>query len=757
MMNIALINSIGKNKWGGGEKWMIMTASGLKALGHNVLIVCRKNSVLSRRAKAENLSVKEIGANSDFDIIACWRFCRFFKEFQPKAVIGCQNKDWRVASVALKIIGADAKVYSRQGLQLLKNHWWYKWTVKLFCDGIITNTHTIKKEYESFLPVKKDFIKVIFNGVEELQEQGNFFDFSPWISAEVKNPVIVLSTGRLARQKGFKFLVEAARYIVEQHDNVFFFLAGKGRLESQLLKLIRKYNLEKRFFLIGFQEDISGLLRAADIFVIPSLYEGMPNSVLEAMSYKLPVVASNVNGVSELIKDGENGFSIKSGDVAQLVDKLNVLISDGGKRMELGEKGHFFVKDNFSIDRMVQEFDRFIKGDAENRRPKKRMTNVPDGLSFDMRIAYDAKRVYHNFTGLGNYSRDLIRILKQFFPRNQYLLYNPKASKKHVFDVDNKHVVEIRPKGKFFKLFPSVWRQFKIVNDLKRDGVKLFHGLSGEIPTGLKQHGIKSMVTVHDLIFLRFPKFYSFFDREIHTIKARHSTRNADVVVAVSEQTKNDVVEFFGVDPSKIRVIYQGCQDIYKQKFPAEEIERVRKKYNLPEQYLLNVGTIEERKNILLGVKAIKDLDTHLAIVGSETEYTSRVKEYILHNEMGDKVSFLKGVPNDELAMLYQGASLFVYPSLFEGFGIPIIEALFSDTPVVTSKGGCFGEAGGAGSLYIDPFSVEELKDAIVKVLTDSALRERLVVSGREHVKKFSDEFIADQYMALYRSLLLEK
>jgi glycosyltransferase involved in cell wall biosynthesis len=123
---------------------------------------------------------------------------------------------------------------------------------------------------------------------------------------------------------------------------------------------------------------------------------------------------------------------------------------------------------------------------------------------------------------------------------------------------------------------------------------------------------------------------------------------------------------------------------------------------------------------------------------------------------MENKVSFLKGVPNDELAMLYQGASVFIYPSLFEGFGIPIIEALFSDIPVITSKGGCFGEAGGPGSIYIDPFSWEELKDAIARLLSDQKLRDRMVLSGREHVKKFSDEFIADQYMTLYRSLLSE-
>ena len=753
-MNIALINSIGKNKWGGGEKWMIMAATGLKSLGHNVVIISRRDSVLSARAQKENLTVKEIGDNSDFDVIACWQFCHFFKAFQPKAVIGCQNKDWRVASAAVKLIGSDARVYSRQGLQLLKNHWWYKWSVKLLCDGIITNTHTIKKEYESFLPVEKDFIKVIFNGVEETIDREEAFDYASYMPPDIQDPLVILSTGRLARQKGFKYLIEAAKDIVKENRNVFFFLAGKGRLENTLNRLIQQNQLQDRFFLIGFHENISGLLRSADIFVIPSLYEGMPNSVLEAMSHKLPVIASNVNGVSELIKDGENGFSVDPGNVTQLVEKINILIAHKQRRVELGENGYAFVKENFPVNRMVSEIDRYLQASVVTPRTKEKTSSISNELSFDMRIAYDAKRVFHNFTGLGNYSRDLIRILKQFYPGNQYLLYNPKPPKRKVFDVDNKNVLEIRPKGRFFMMLPSLWRQFKIVNDLKRDGVKLFHGLSGEIPTGLARHGIKSMVTVHDLIFLRFPKFYSFFDREIHTLKARHSTQNADVVVAVSEQTKRDVVEFFGVDANKIKVIYQGCQDVFKRKFPADEIEHVRKKYQLPRQYLLNVGTIEERKNILLGVKAIKDLDTHLAIVGSETEYTQKVKEYIRQNGLENKVSFLKGVPNEELAMLYQGASLFIYPSLFEGFGIPIIESLFSETPVITSKGGCFGEAGGEGSIYINPGSVEELKEAIEKVLSDKALQEEMVVAGREHVRKFSDDYIARQYMELYESLL---
>ncbi|PWD99428.1 glycosyltransferase [Marinilabilia rubra] len=360
-MNIALINSIGKNKWGGGEKWMIMAAIGLKSLGHNVVVVSRKGSKLSAKAREENLDIKEIGANSDFDVVAGLQFCSFFRKFRPDVIIGCQNKDWRVAAVALKLAGSKAKVFSRQGLQLLKNHWWYKWTVKLFCDGIITNTNTIKKEYESFLPVDKDFIKVIFNGVEKGSDHLEKFDYSAYIPDDVSNPVIILSTGRLAHQKGFKFLIEAAEKIIKEHPNVYFFLAGRGKLETSLKHQIDRLGITKHFVLLGFVENVPSLLSSADIFVLTSLYEGMPNSILEAMSQGLPVVSTKVNGVVELIENGVNGFTISAGDVDEIYKSLNELVADKSKRLDFGQKAKAFVESGFSVDRMVRDLDEVLK------------------------------------------------------------------------------------------------------------------------------------------------------------------------------------------------------------------------------------------------------------------------------------------------------------------------------------------------------------------------------------------------------------
>lgn len=371
-------------------------------------------------------------------------------------------------------------------------------------------------------------------------------------------------------------------------------------------------------------------------------------------------------------------------------------------------------------------------------------------------IGYDAKRIFHNKTGLGNYSRDLIKILSKYYPNNNYFLYNPKITKSKLFSYEShtKNIVEKNPLSWFHSKFYNYWRQRGIVTDLKKDKIDIYHGLTGEIPQGLKNKGIKTVVTVHDLIFMRFPQFYSFFDRNIHKIKARYAVKNADVVVAVSQQTKEDIIEFFGIEREKIQVVYQGCQEIFKHLFSTQEKNSVLQKFNLPKHYILNVGTIEARKNILAGVKAIQNIDTHLVIVGSETPYTKKVKEYITLNKLEPKISFLKGVTNEELAILYQSAQLFIYPSLFEGFGIPIIEALFSGIPVISSKGGCFSEAGGPSSIYINPNNVDELHEAIKTVLSDKVLRDNMIAQGYEYAQRFTSEYIGASFNTIYNELL---
>jgi len=365
-----------------------------------------------------------------------------------------------------------------------------------------------------------------------------------------------------------------------------------------------------------------------------------------------------------------------------------------------------------------------------------------------MNIGFEAKRFFHNNTGLGNYSRDLIRILSKHYPQNNYYLYNPKPTKNNASLVGGK-VIEKNPTS-IYKNLKNYWRQKAITNDLVKDEIEIFHGLSGELPFKLNSKNIKSIVTIHDLIFVRYPELYSYFDRKIHFLKFKKAAQNADLIIAISQQTKEDIINFLKIKSEKIKVIYQGCQEVFKKNYTDKEKEELRKKFDLPQNFVLNVGTIEERKNALLIVKAIKDIDTKLVIIGKETAYTQKIHSYIKEHQLEKKVIFLKKLTSKELAIVYQMAEIFIYPSIFEGFGIPIIEALYSKTPVITTNSGVFPEAGGPESIYIDPTKPKQLQKAIIDLLNDPEKRQEMIEKGFEFVQKFNDEIIAKQYMDSY-------
>jgi len=367
-----------------------------------------------------------------------------------------------------------------------------------------------------------------------------------------------------------------------------------------------------------------------------------------------------------------------------------------------------------------------------------------------MNIGFDAKRAFHNGTGLGNYSRDLLRILSKFYPKNTYFLYNPKKSKNLRYHLTDNNV-EVFPKSKFWKKLSSIWRQRAIVKQLVADNIEIYHGLSGELPRGIDKTTIKTVVTIHDLIFVRYPELYSFFDRKIHFNKFKYAAQVADVVIAISEQTKKDIVTFLKIEPSKIKVVYQGCNSAFKKEYNQTIIDNTKAKYKLPTNFILNVGTIEERKNLLNLVKAIQNIDTKLVVVGGDkSDYAKTVKQYITDNNLLDKVIFLKNVALEELAIIYKLANVFVYPSIFEGFGIPIIEALYSKTAVITSKNGCFSEAGGENSIYINPSDSLEIETAIKQILNNSALKKEMEEKGLTFVQKFNDDVIVKNIYNLY-------
>ena len=373
-------------------------------------------------------------------------------------------------------------------------------------------------------------------------------------------------------------------------------------------------------------------------------------------------------------------------------------------------------------------------------------------------IGVDAKRIVNNRTGLGNYSRTLVRDLLANQEDLSFRLYTPVPGAEDLraqLPVGER-CQYVLPRKTWPLLGKWMWRQRGVVDDLQRDGVALFHGLSGELPHGLRKAGVKSVVTIHDLIFIRHPEYYHPWDVRIYTWKFHRTCKEADRIIAISECTKRDIVQLGGVDPDKIDVVYQSFAQRYHGSVPSEMVEATRRQYGMSGRYILNVGSVEERKNVLLAVKALPFLpsDVSLVVVGKETKYASEVRDYAASHGLQDRVVLLHGVGDADLHAIYTGAEAFVYPSRYEGFGIPIIEAVACGLPVVACTGSCLEEAGGPDCLYVSPDDVEGMADAIRHSLHGADGREHRISASRQYIRRFMGTDTAAQVAAVYRKVL---
>ena len=374
-------------------------------------------------------------------------------------------------------------------------------------------------------------------------------------------------------------------------------------------------------------------------------------------------------------------------------------------------------------------------------------------------IGFDAKRIMRNSTGLGSYGRTLVRDLAYLPESLRLRLYAPDKGHDHL-----RSQVEGLPRisfcypkaGSYLPFEKALWREHGIVKELLKDKVQVFHGLSGELPVGIRRSGIRSVVTIHDLIFLRHPEFYPWIDAKIYAWKFRRTLKEADHIIAISECTRRDVLELGNVDPARVTVVYQSCAPRFTKVPTPVEQEQVRLEYGLPMRFILNVGTIEQRKNILLAVKALPSLpaDLSLVIIGRHTHYTNEVLDFINTHGLSRRVFILHGVPDDRLPALYAQAQAFVYPSVYEGFGIPVIEAISCGLPVVACTGSCLEEAGGPDSLYVAPDDPEALAATVRQVLRGAPGREERIARSREYIRRFEGHDVASQVLDIYRSLL---
>ena len=368
-MNILFINSIGKNKWGGGEKWMLTAAEGLKNLGHSVTVSCRKNSIVYQNATLRNLSTIHIISNIDFDICKIKSLHRFCKENRINVIIGCLNKDIKTAGLMSKLFGGPL-IISRQGVPQITKLWKYKVVFKYLCDGMVTNTYSIKEIYDSYKWWNKEFIEVIYNGLEMPEPSKTAYNYPIPNDIKREDAKIVLSAGRLALQKGYNYLIDAAKIVNLENKNILFYIAGEGKLKEKLQKQISENGLENRVFLIGFEADIKPLFQSANLLVLSSLYEGMPNIVMEAMAYGLPVISTKVNGVDELIGDESCGGIIEPAN-PQIMAKEIVSFFTKPTHIDQIRNAKARVQNNFSVEQMSMKLERYLLKKLEMKAKKR--------------------------------------------------------------------------------------------------------------------------------------------------------------------------------------------------------------------------------------------------------------------------------------------------------------------------------------------------------------------------------------------------
>jgi len=384
-----------------------------------------------------------------------------------------------------------------------------------------------------------------------------------------------------------------------------------------------------------------------------------------------------------------------------------------------------------------------------------------------MHIGFDAKRAYQNGTGLGHYSRTLIRSLAEYFPENRYTLFAPKETDR--FNVSQYPGMQLVTPTRFpDALLRSLWRSRRVTRDLRERGINLYHGLSHEIPVGIRETGIRSVVTVHDLIFERYPHQYKTADIWIHRHKIKYACRNADKVIAISAQTRDDLIGFYQVPADKIEICYQSCNPAFGIPVGEETIRSIKKKYGLPETYFLYVGSIIERKNLLgicQAIHILKDkLHIPLVAIGQGSAYKEKVNAYIREHKLEDRIILMsdneaaRHSPTfrnaEDFPAIYQGALAMIYPSTFEGFGIPVLEALLAKLPAITSNISCLPETGGNAAYYVDPYSPQSMADALEAVGTNPQLRADMIEKGIAHAAGFSPKACAEAVNKVYQSIL---
>ncbi len=372
-----------------------------------------------------------------------------------------------------------------------------------------------------------------------------------------------------------------------------------------------------------------------------------------------------------------------------------------------------------------------------------------------MAIYVDISAAVHRRAGLGRYAESLARALVAAHPDRYALFYNRGRGVEPLAGLEHLPTRTVSLGYKPYRLLVWLGQLAGVGFDRLLPDAGLFHATEHLLPS---LRSIPSILTVHDLIFRHLPSHHKPLNRWYLNLTMPLYCRRATHIIAISECTRRDLIGTYGLSPEKITVIYEAADPRFRPQ-PPEAVTSVRTQYGLPDRYLLFVGTIEPRKNLarlLTAFEAIhaREMTDGLVIVGRRgwlyKDFFARLEQ----SPVRDAVLFPGYVPDEDLPAIYAGAQALVFPSLYEGFGLPVLEALACGTPVMASRASSIPEVGGEAALYFDPADVEGMVETIRRLLRDADLQDRMRTQGLAQAAQFSWKRAATETKAVYDVVL---
>jgi len=378
-----------------------------------------------------------------------------------------------------------------------------------------------------------------------------------------------------------------------------------------------------------------------------------------------------------------------------------------------------------------------------------------------MRIGIDIRALNPRCpTGVGKYIHSLLQNLAGLDGENAYALYYPWRRNSQTWITKNlgrsyiTHMGWI-PEFLSAERFNKLWLKRYLPSRIKKDGIDVFHGPSFFLP---ECSSAKRVVTIHDLSQMLFPELYDGISSDAIIKRTKYAIEHADFIIADSESTRDDIIERYAVSPGRVETVYLGLHDNYANPIDRKYAEQVRQKHDLPDSFIFHVGSYHPRKNTEVILEALKILkeegkNVRLVLSGKKTVYFNRLQKVVCDLHLEKLVIFLGYLPDEEIRALYSAAMMMVYPSLYEGFCLPVVEAMAMGVPCVVANTACLPEITGEAAIVKPGDKPEDSAGGIVTVMENREVRETLVKKGIERAKKFSWKETARKTMDVYQKV----